>query len=202
VSDEASCADEVSHPDAVRIAAYADGTLAGQERAALEAHLADCAECRAEATDVALLLRDHDTAGRWRIAIPAAAAVAAAALVLIAGPLTDRGPDGVDRLRPGSTAGREAVPRIEVVLPGAAVPIAADSPRFVWRAAGADARYHFTLTEESGQVVWEGQLGDTVLVLPPHEASLEADMRYLWYVDASLPDGRVATSGVRELRTR
>jgi hypothetical protein len=32
--------------------------------------------------------------------------------------------------------------------------------------------------------------------------TLESDRRYLWYVDAALPDGRVASTGVREFRIR
>ena len=35
------------HPDAERLAEYADGVLDAEARAAVEQHLADCAECRA-----------------------------------------------------------------------------------------------------------------------------------------------------------
>jgi hypothetical protein len=38
--------DDVRHPDAERLAAYADGVLEVGARAEIERHLADCAECR------------------------------------------------------------------------------------------------------------------------------------------------------------
>ena len=38
--------DEQRHPDAERLAEYADGVLGGEARAELELHLVDCADCR------------------------------------------------------------------------------------------------------------------------------------------------------------
>src|SRR5471032_3413260 len=39
--------DDVRHPDAERLAEYADGVLEVEARAEVERHLADCADCRA-----------------------------------------------------------------------------------------------------------------------------------------------------------
>lgn len=201
MSDVSNSADRGSHPDAVRIAAYAEGRLTGEARSAMEAHLADCDACRAETTDVALLLRDLVGARRRRIGIPVAVAAAAAAVLLIVGPFGGPTEEEGDRLRPGVAADREGVPSIDVVLPAGAAVIPADSARFLWRSAESEARYRFTLTDETGAVVWEEGLGDTTLVLPP-EVTLERGATYLWFIDASLADGQVATTGVRELRIR
>lgn len=201
MSDQPSGIRGAEHPDAIRIAAYAEGRLGGDDRAAMEAHLAECADCRAEATEVALLLREPAALRRRWIGIPAAVAAAAAAVVLLAGPFRDSSTAGDALRRPGVEADREAVPAIEVILPSAGDPIPMDSARFVWHGLGADVLYRFTLTDPSGAVLWERELADTALVLSA-ETRLPGGGRFLWYVDASLPDGGVATTGVRELRTR
>lgn len=194
-------AETTEHLDGVRAAAYAEGSLSDAERTAVEAHLAECAECRAEVTEVALLIGEKGRRSRWWLTVPVTAAAAVAAVLLIAGPLTESGGDAGPRLRPGADAGRETVPRIEAVAPPVEAPIAADSVRFVWRSRGPDVLYRLTLTDESGAIVWTESGGDTAHVLPG-EVELEPGARYLWYVDAVLPDGRVATTGVRELRVR
>ena len=200
LTDGDGSSDRTGHLDGVLVAAYVEGRLHGDERARVEAHLAECPACRAEATDVALLLRERRGRRAWWIGIPTAAAAAAAAFLLFAAPPGEQVQTG-ERLRPGADAGREGVPAITVVAPDARSPVAADSLRFVWRGSGAEVVYRFTMTDASGAIVWEGSLSDTVLVLPA-EVSLPGDRLYLWYVDAALLDGRVATTGVRELRTR
>src|SRR5919206_1600037 len=71
------------HLSADEVAAYVDGALAGDERARIEAHLAVCADCRAEVREVTGLVRSLPEARRSarRVWIPAAAAAA----VLVAG---------------------------------------------------------------------------------------------------------------------
>jgi len=78
--------------DAESLAAYSDRSLAAPERERLETHFADCMRCQLMLADIARAetsARDAKTASevpwyrRWRIAIPALAAVAAV-LVFIA----------------------------------------------------------------------------------------------------------------------
>lgn len=78
--------------DAESMAAYSDRSIAAAERARLEAHFADCMRCQVMLADIARAdesARDVTAASevpwyrRWRIAIPALAAVAAV-LVFVA----------------------------------------------------------------------------------------------------------------------
>jgi hypothetical protein len=78
--------------------------------------------------------------------------------------------------------------------------VAPDAVTFVWHAAGPDAHYRLTLTEPNGRTAWTAETSDTMLRVPPGIA-LARDRTYYWYVDALLPDGRSATTGVRRLRT-
>jgi len=87
--------DDARHPDAERLAEYADGVLDVEARAEIERHLADCAECRAVVAEtMAFLLANPATAAsapaprvipfrsrRWVTGVVAGLA-AAAALVL------------------------------------------------------------------------------------------------------------------------
>src|SRR5438094_80632 len=86
------------HLTVADVAAYADRGLAAAERARVEAHLAGCAECRAEVVAVARLSRSFARRRRWAVMAPLAAA---AALVLflapwprVRGPASSAGPGG------------------------------------------------------------------------------------------------------------
>src|SRR6266550_1866075 len=70
-------------------AAYVDGRLSAAERAAIDSHLAQCAECRLEIVDVTRLVRVAPQRRRWIVLAPLAAA--AAMLILFISPL--RPPD-------------------------------------------------------------------------------------------------------------
>lgn len=195
--------DRTGHPDDVRLAAYAEGSLRGTEARELEKHLAACSECRAAVADVAPLLGARPPRRRGWIGVSAAATAAAAAvaLIVIANPL-EQGDAGVgERLRPGPGADRERVPAIRVVAPAEAASLTGDSVRFIWRGGASDALYRLTLTDEVGRILWEETVPDTVLDLPA-EIELDDGAEYLWYLDATLPDGGVATTGVRRLRIR
>lgn len=82
------------HPDAERLAEYADGVLDAEARAAVEQHLADCAECRAIVMETMAFLDGNPAiaattrprvipfATRRRLTAAAVGLAAAAALVL------------------------------------------------------------------------------------------------------------------------
>lgn len=78
--------------------------------------------------------------------------------------------------------------------------MAAAGLRFVWRSAGPAATYRLTLTDPSGAPVWTSSAPDTAVVLA-ETVKLEGGRAYFWYVDALLPDGRSATTGVQQFRT-
>ena len=195
--------DVTTHPDDVRLAAYAEGTLRGPQLATVEAHLAACVECRSAAADVALLLGAASSRRRRRwigVSAAATATAAAVALLVVAEPFSQGGAVGNGPFRPGSDAVREGLPAIEVVAP-AEKPVPSDSVRFIWRGRGADVLYRLTVTDGEGRVLWEQASRDTVLDLAA-EVELEGGRSYLWFLDAALPDGGVATTGVRRLRIR
>lgn len=189
-----------SHLEVSRVAAYVERALSAEERAAVEAHLAECATCRQEVSDTALFLGRRARRRAWRRAGRAAVPLAAAAaLLLVLGT-----PDGTDRSaaeRLRDPAGLDAggLPVIEAVAPEEDAVLPADSIGFAWGAAGDEVLYRITVATEEGGVAWRGESLDTVVVLPDG-VELEPGRAYHWFVDALLPDGREATTGVRRFR--
>lgn len=187
VSDNSS-----THLTAEQVAAYLDRALSSGDRASVETHLARCPECRHELLVAAGLLRARPWWRSWYVWAPAAGAAAALAL-LIAWPSVPQRVAG-----PVLRSGDEGIHRFSAVQPAADVPVATDSLVFIWRSAGPEAHYQVTVAEAAGDPVWRGEIGDTVLVLP---VELRRGAMYFWYVDALLPDGETATTGVQRFRT-
>ena len=181
------------HLENGRLAAYLDRRLSADERAQVEAHLADCADCRAEVVALGRLRRRLARPSPWVIG-PALAAAAVAAFLLLGRP--PAGPGDAPVLRGGDEVGVTVVP----VGPGPGAVVAADMLAFTWRATAPDASYHVTLTDSSGALIWSGVTSDSSTTLPG-AVRLLAGTRYYWYVDVLLPDGRTGTSGAQELRT-
>jgi hypothetical protein len=187
-----------SHASSEEIAAFIDGSLTETDRTELEAHLEVCAGCRREANEVAQFLRERSSRRRWLVAAPIAAAIVGL-LLLYPGsrsPLPDRSVQ-VER-GAEATAQREALLPVEVIAPPEDVPIEPAALAFVWRGLETGTTFRLTLTDDSGRPVWSTEVSDTTVTLPVTVA-LEDGERYLWYVDALLPDGREASSGVRIL---
>ena len=191
-NDEATARDHLS---AEEVAGYLDRALSSAEQERIEAHLADCAKCRGELTEVARVRRARPRWTRWYVTTPAAAA-AAVILLLVWRPGV---PGSSDVLR-DTEIGAEGIPRFGVVAPVEVSPVAPDSVVFVWRAAGADAHYQLTLTDVTGDPLWSGTTADTTAGLPI-DVLLGRGQAYFWYVDALLPDGESATTGVQQFRT-
>jgi len=184
----------MTHLTAGDLAGYLDRVLPPPERQRVESHLAECDECRAELVQVARVVRGRRQR-RWMIALPAAAAAGVALLLLVrpvatppGEPVTRGGGD-----EPGATVVAVAAPVEDAVVPRGGT-------TFVWRPLREEASYRVTVTDATGGVVWTGSTSDTALALPP-TVSLAGGRSYFWYVDALLPDGRSATSGVRSFRT-
>ena len=178
------------HLEPHQVAAYVDGRLDAQEAARLEAHLAQCDECRNELIEVRRLL--PGTARRWRW--PAVGALAAAAvLLLVLGRSVDRG----DRSTVRGGEGQPAAPAVMSPADGATLPTG--TAWFLWRGVRGAAAYRFTLTDERGDQVWSTESADTALALPA-SVHLQRGHGYYWSVDVLLADGRSATTGFRGFR--
>ena len=182
------------HLESGEVASYLDRVLAPAEQARVEAHLADCAECRGEVIDVSRV-RHIRSRSRWLILGPAVAA-AAIALFLFARPAETPAPGTV--LRAGEEPPRAAV---ALVAPAEDAAIASRFPTFTWRASEAGVSYRLTVSDRRGDVVWTTTTSDTTAHAPTDVRFL-VGRPYFWYVDALLPDGRSVTSGARKFTTR
>ena len=188
--------DNTAHLTAEDVAAFLDRHQTAAERAAVEAHLADCRLCRDEVTSVRRLVRPGPTVRR--VLIPAGLA-AAAAVVFIALTL-GRGPEPTaDRVR-SQTTSVEAGGSIVTRLPADGDTISPVKPAMVWSAIAGEPTYRFTLTDASGQPLWTSTTTDTSVTVPP-QVILQSRQTYFWYVDAQRANGRAASTGVRRFKT-
>lgn len=182
------------HLGSEEVAAYLDNTLSDAECARVKAHLADCDVCREEIVSVSKLLDRAPRSRRRVIAFSAVAAAAALAFVLVRPwpdsslparvvvrgrdtPLASEGGAGVRAIAP---IGRQAN---------------STGTLFVWHPSAPGTTYHLTLTDDRGGRVWVGSTNDTTLSIPKQNALLP-NRNYNWYVDALLPDGSSATTGI------
>jgi anti-sigma factor RsiW len=182
------------HLPAHRIAAWADGTLAREERATIEAHLATCADCRAEAADVSRIVRSLPmarTVGR-RTWIPAAAAAALALLWVGSRPLRE---PGLEQHR------EEAVTTTVAPRPIAPIDTVDRVTALVWSSVPGADRYRVRFFDAEGTVIWEGEDADTVAALPDSLA-LRAGRPYYWRVEAHTGFDRWVASDLIELVAR
>lgn len=190
-----------THPGPTEIAGYVDDMLPAGERARVEAHLADCAECRHEVVEVRRLVISPPRDRRWVWLIPGTAAVAAAvaALLLIntAGEISQTA-DPPLRAAAQPAQPDAALPRPTVHAPVGTVP--RDGVVLAWGAVAPGAVYRVSVSTAAGTLIWAGSSIDTLLALPAGTA-LQPDTRYFWSVDALLPDGRSTSSGVHEFAT-
>ena len=176
------------------IAAYVDGAVTGHVRSAIQAHLAACAECRAEVAEVSRVVRTlpHTRGVPQRIWIPAAAAAALA--LLWAGPRTLREPPAFEHREEAVTT---------TVGPRPVAPVGAvDSARaLVWSSVPHASSYRVRLFDADGTVIWERELGDTVAALPS-SVRLRARLPYYWRVEANTGFDRRAASDLVEFVPR
>ena len=191
-SDSDSRETKVSdHPSVEEIAAYLSGKMPNEAVVALESHLSNCRGCRNEVTSARKLIRERVSGARFWVLPAAAAAVLLIALAVKPG----------DRLvtERASNARGEGRETITVISPGAETNLF--PLRFVWRSAGSEVLYALSLSDFSGNSVWETQTMDTSIVLP-QTVTLSPGTVYLWYVDASTANGMTATSGVHSFRAQ
>jgi hypothetical protein len=177
------------HLDEGEAAAFVDGTLAANALGAIQAHLAICAECRAEVAEVAGIVRTAPAARRpRRVWIPAAAA-AALALLWVA-PRAARDP--ADRTHREEAVTTAVAPR--PVSPRGAVDSATT---LVWSSVPYATAYRIRLYDADGSLLWEQETADTASA-PPTALGLRARTSYYWRVEAQTGFGRWAASELVE----
>ena len=181
----------MDHLSSEELGAYLSNTMSETERPAVERHLVNCADCRADlietqrATSTAPATKRSWQGRFYALGIAAAAVIAFAVW-----------PRGDSKVESGP------VERNRTVAPNTAVVIV--SPQqdgvfsaqrtFVWR-RNDDASYNITLTDASGRTLWSQSTADTTAALPS-AVVLSRGQQYFWYVDALKSDGRSVTSGI------
>jgi len=184
-----------------RLAAYIDGDLPPAEVREIEEHLEECADCRREVTAVSRVLRSHGQETARRKLLPGLGLAAAAAVVFLFPVLThrDRPPEDSLRRGPGVTE-LEVLPAISPLDP-----ILDRDPSSLyrlelrWEAHDGAPEYRVTLTDSAGETIWTGTT-QQARVGVPSDVLLEPGALLFWYVDAVLPNGQLATTGVQRLR--
>ena len=181
-----------AHLSAGRVTAYLAGSLDPAGRAEMEAHLADCEECRTEIIEVARLAREGKSFP-WQVVIPLAAAAGVVGILLLGPSRSRTAVDSDPVIRAPDT--RDDVAGVEVV--GATLD---QGLVLTWHQVREASVYRLTVSGERGDSVWAGSTTDTTVVLP-EGTILQPNRPYFWYVDALLRDGRSVTSGLQEFRT-
>lgn len=173
----------------LQIAAYIDRGLSGAERDEIEAHLAECAECRRHVLDTDELMQ---RVRRPKRLVIGSALVAAAAVIIVAVPSLRRSDAAQEnplyRDAPGSSS---------LIAYGPTGESRVGSLRFVWSPAHGAMSYRLTVSRADGATVWTQSGRDTVAALPA-SVTLRAGDRYFWVSDALLADGGSRSTGLRE----
>ena len=188
------------HLTAEEVAAFLDRRATATERAGIEAHLADCRECRVEVAAVRRMVR-ASSFRRPMILLPASLA-AAAAIAFVALNIQQGGPgSAAERIRATTVAlPDDSLSRLDALAPADGDTIPLERPALRWSSVTGDPTYRLTLTDTSGQTVWTGTMADTSVALPAHV--LQPRATYFWYVDVLRADGRAASTGVHSFTTR
>jgi hypothetical protein len=177
------------HPATELIAAYLSGTLPPTDQAMLDAHLAECRDCRHEMTSARRLLRSHASRNPWSVAVPIASAAILALVLLHRGP---RQPG--DSGEPLRTGGEGTAVNLAALAPADRDTVDGHAISFMWGSQVDKPLYRLTVTDGSGHAVWLGDTSDTVLALPA-EVTLEPRRTYFWFVDALDARGGTLTTG-------
>lgn len=179
---------ERDHPSAGVLAAFVDGTLPLAERAAIESHLADCDDCRADVIAAVRYARPRVTVRRWFL--PAAAAAAVLLVTAI----------GRERAHPVT---REPVMREPVITtteaPVALAPrgVVSRPVRLIWTPVAFADWYRVTLFDDAGRAIYETQTRDTSTVVPD-SIRLELRQPYFWKMEAQTEWNRWVASELIE----
>jgi anti-sigma factor RsiW len=187
---------------AEEMAAYIDDRLSSEERASVEARLAQNPDLRAELVAATRIVSAPDSAKSrrafpWKAAGVLAAAAAAVVLVVVV-PSRNRdfrpSPAPAERRAEAEDGGR-----VNLLGPGDAAIVPVASANFAWHSEG-DASYRITIADATGATVWTALTSDTTATLPA-TIVLRPGNHYYWYVDALRIDGSSIASGPRSFTT-
>lgn len=187
---------------------YLENRTGADERAAMEAHIGDCAECANQFAAVAQLQHvlaeetplsiDAHTQRRVERLVPAQrtrvpflqlfrpparmafAVISVAAIGIVAYFSLRESPDSV----PSQFRSTESDEGIAVVYPPDGVVLEKGAVLFRWRYA-SDEGYRFQLMDEAGKPLWTAFVPDTFVTLPSHVVIVEGKS-YLWSVQSPL----------------
>ena len=182
--------DRTACPAPERLRALAERVGPEADRLETLDHVMGCADCRAE---YGLLRAVAETrpAPLRRWAMPLAAAAAITSLVA-AGLL----------YRNVAPAGSEALLRGDAELPQLIAPngsLDGAAPRFIWRSAGAGARYRLEVFTPAGDPVFSLRLADTTAALPD-SVRLQGGQTYHWWLVVETREGQEFRTGVAAFR--
>lgn len=186
---------EINSPSATEVAAFIDGTNAGEDRERLEAYFADHPSARRELVQasriVSTLPAERSRNTRWAQVSGLIAAAAVAVVLLRPG---DPPPKPVESSPSQRGVTDESQP-ITVVAPGAELTMTGADRAFVWRSIEG-ATYRLIVLDADGKTILLQSTSDTTVSVPSKFA--DSGGTYYWSVDAQAPDGSSVTSGVRE----
>ena len=187
------------HLSSEQLAGYIDGSLTASDRSSVEAHLADCAMCRAEFVATSRIAETAPGPARRRVRPLVLGAVAAALLIAVM--RRQAGVPTEDRVRSGLDAGASARGVLTVVTPTSNQNVSASGIRFVWRKSASIIEYTVTVQDADGRVRWTTSTSDTSIALPDSVVVAAGSVVH-WYVDGLRADGRSVGSGRQQLTVR
>ena len=185
-----------------KLAGYIDNSLVNADRAAVEAHLADCLTCRAE---IVAASRAVDSAPsptrRYRPAWAAAAAATAVAAALVVAIVRREPalPREIAETRAEQATNSDSA--VTVVTPRGGTTIPARGIDFVWRRVPEILEYTITVQDADGRVMWSTSTADTAVRLPDSVAVARGSVLH-WYVDGLRADGRAMGTGRQQVTVR
>ena len=175
------------------MAAYIDLKLSDEDRRRVDAHLASCDECRAEAiaSQKAVSTSPTGSGSRIRSWSLIGGAIAAATLIIVAGTTITRARNGRNIERDTNVATAAVV----IASPGDGASLGPDRV-VAWHRLAENTSYRITIANGGGQPIYTATVRDTSAVIPPF-VTLQTGGKYFWYVDAIRADGTIATSGLK-----
>jgi anti-sigma factor RsiW len=182
------------HLDPRDVVAYVDGVATAAERGRIEAHLATCAECRAEVSEVPRIIATAPRARTSRRRLIISAAGIAAMLLVFFWPHPD-----TDRPLPRHRESAITTTIAPVLI--APLGAVASASSFTWSAVPHASQYVVRVFDPDGSVVWQGRTRDTVLT-PPPEIGLRVGRPYYWKIEAQTGFDRSTSSDLVEFSIR
>jgi len=190
------------HLPAETLAAYIDGSLAPSARAEVEAHIADCFQCRSEFVSAKRLVNaapaPMPAVRRW----PSVAVVGAAAAAVLLMVISRQAPTASSpRMRSAPIPSAANSTALAVVMPAREAVVTPAGVRFVWRASESVMEYTLTVLDADGRARWTTSTSDTSVALPD-SVVLAPGAEIHWYVDGLKSDGRSVGTGRQRFTTR